>query len=118
MLQDFATNKDSEEAPMIARMWRGWTKPDDAAGYEEVFNTIVLPHLHSVSGCKQAFLFRRELGDEVEFAVLTMFDSIEAIKTFAGEDYESAVISDEARKVLNRFDSRVIHYEVAATDGK
>jgi len=103
---------------MIARMWRGWTKPEGAAGYEEVFNTIVLPHLHSVSGCKQAFLFRRELSDEVEFAVLTMFDSIEAIENFAGDDYESAVISDEARKILSRFDSRVIHYEVAATDGK
>jgi heme-degrading monooxygenase HmoA len=118
MLQDFATKKDSEEGSMIARMWRGWTKPGDAAGYEEVFNTIVLPHLHSVAGCKQAFLFRRELGDEVEFVVLTMFDSIEAIKHFAGEDYESAVISDEARKILNRFDSQVIHYEVAATAGK
>jgi heme-degrading monooxygenase HmoA len=90
---------------MIARMWRGWTKPEGAAGYEEVFNTIVLPHLHSVSGCKQAFLFRRELDDEVEFAVLTMFDSIKAIENFAGDDYESAVISDEAREVL----SRLIH---------
>ena len=103
---------------MIARMWRGWTKPGDAAGYEEVFNTIVLPHLHSVSGCRQTFLFRRELGDEVEFVVLTMFDSIEAIRNFAGEDYESAVISDEATNVLSRFDSRVIHYEVAVTEGK
>jgi hypothetical protein len=71
MQQDFATNNDSEEASMIARMWRGWTKAGDAAGYEAVFNTVVLPHLHTVSGCKQAFLFRRELGDEVEFAVLT-----------------------------------------------
>ena len=103
---------------MIARMWRGWTKPGDAAGYEAVFNTVVLRHLHSVSGCKKAFLFRRKLGDEVEFAVLTMFSSIEAIKNFAGEDYESAVISDEARKVLSRFDSRVIHYEVASSEGR
>ena len=99
-------------------MWRGWTTAQNATAYEGVFNTIVLPHLHSVSGSKQAFLFRRELRDEVEFAVLTMFSSIEAIKNFAGEDYESAVISDEARKVLSRFDSRVIHYEVALTEGK
>jgi heme-degrading monooxygenase HmoA len=116
MLRDFATNKDIEEASMIARMWRGWTKPGDAAGYEEVFNTIVLPHLHSLSGCKQAFLFRRELGDEVEFVVLSMFESIEAVKTFAGEDYEAAVISDEAREVLKHFDPRVIHYDIAITD--
>jgi heme-degrading monooxygenase HmoA len=100
---------------MIARMWRGWTDTENAARYEKVFRTIVIPHLHSV-GCKKASLFRRAVNDEVEFAVLTIFESIEAVKAFAGEDYESAVISDEAKEVLKHFDERVTHYEVAVTE--
>src|ERR1044072_7763041 len=103
---------------MIARTWRGWTKPEDGAAYETVFRTIVLPHLDGVEGYKQAFLFRRDVNDEVEFVVLTLFNSIDAVKRFAGEDYESAVISDEAKRVLKRFEERVTHYEIAVvTDG-
>jgi len=100
---------------MIARTWRGWTKAEDAARYESVFRMIVLPHLDSVEGCKQAFLFRRAVNDEVEFFVLTLFESIDAVKRFAGENYEAAVISDEAKDVLERFEERVIHYEIAVT---
>jgi heme-degrading monooxygenase HmoA len=101
---------------MIARMWRGWTKPENAAGYERVFNTIVLPHLDGVEGYKEAFLFRRDVNDEVEFVVLTLFESIKAVKRFAGEDYESAVISDEAKAVLKHFEKRVAHYEIAVME--
>ena len=100
---------------MIARTWRGWTKPEDAAAYERVFKTIVLPHLDSLEGCKQALLFRRDVNDEVEFLVLTLFESIDAVKRFAGEDYESAVISDQAKEILKRFEERVTHYEVVVT---
>lgn len=100
---------------MIARMWRGWTDTKNAAGYEKVFRTIVIPHLQTV-GCKKVSLFRRPANDEVEFAVLTIFESIEAVKAFAGEDYESAVLSDEAKEVLKHFDERVTHYEVAVTE--
>ena len=100
---------------MIARTWRGWTKPEDAAGYESVFSRIVLPHLDNVEGCEQAFLFRRDVNDEVEFFVLTLFESIDAVKRFAGEYYEAAVISDQAKEVLKRFEERVTHYEIAVT---
>jgi heme-degrading monooxygenase HmoA len=117
-LQDFESEKASGEASMIARIWHGWTKPDDAAGYERVFRTIVLPHLHGVAGCEQAFLLRRDLGDEVEFAVLTIFESIEAVKRLAGEDYEVAVISDEAKEVLEHFEPRVTHYEIAVANSE
>jgi len=100
---------------MIARTWRGWTRLEDAARYESVFRTIVLPHLDSVEGCRQAFLFRRDVNDEVEFFVLTLFDSMDAVRRFAGENYEAAVVSDEAKEVLKHFEERVSHYEIAAT---
>jgi len=76
----------------------------------------VLPGIHTVRGFKGAQVLRRKVNDgsekdEVEFVVITQFDSIEAVKQFAGEDYEVAVVLPEARKLLTRFDARSAHYE-------
>jgi hypothetical protein len=57
---------------------------------------------------------RRSLEDEVEFVTIMWFDSIEAVRTFAGEDYEAAVVPPKARALLSRFDARSQHYEVKA----
>src|SRR5436853_5306756 len=92
MRQVFANSYRHRGAEMIARTWRGWTRLEDAARYESVFRTIVLPHLDNVEGCRQAFLFRRNVNDEVEFFVLTLFDSMDAVSRFAGENYEAAVV--------------------------
>ena len=97
---------------MIARMWRGWTESRNANAYEQVFRTIVLPELEAVTGCSDAYLLRRELADEVEFLALTIFESLSAIRDFAGQDYEIAVISPEAKQVLKRFEERAAHYEI------
>jgi heme-degrading monooxygenase HmoA len=97
---------------MIARVWRGWTEHANANAYEQVFRTIVMPELEAVAGCRDAYLLRRESADEVEFLVMTMFESLSAIKDFAGQDYEIAVISSEAKQVLKRFDERAAHYEL------
>jgi hypothetical protein len=70
---------------MIAGMWRGWTNAENGALYERVFRTVVVPELDGVKGCKQAYLFRRELGDEVEFIALTMFELPSAVQAFAGK---------------------------------
>jgi heme-degrading monooxygenase HmoA len=56
---------------------------------------------------------RRDSADRVEFAVLTLWESLAAIRTFAGDDHETAVIPPAARRVLGGFDERVTHYEVA-----
>ena len=58
------------------------------------------------------YLLRRELADEVEFLALTMFESLSAVRDFAGQDYEVAVISPEAKQVLKRFEERATHYEI------
>ena len=96
---------------MISRRWHGWTKRDDADRYEELLRSEILPGIHRVAGFKGASVLRREEKDEVEFVTLTMFDSMAAVKEFAGEDYEVAVILPEARKLLARFDARSAHYE-------
>ena len=96
---------------MISRLWRGWTTLDNADGYEELLRSEILPGIHRVAGFKGALLLRRDGEGDVEFITLTMFDSMEAVKEFAGDDYEVAVILPEARKQLVRFDARSAHYE-------
>jgi len=97
---------------MIVRLWHGWTEHRNADAYEQVFSAIVLPELGAVAGLSDAYLLRRELPDEVEFMALTIFESLSAVKDFAGEDYETAVISPEAKQVLKRFEERATHYEI------
>ena len=97
---------------MIGRIWHGWTAPENADAYEELLRSEVLPGIHRIEGYRGAQLLRREAGDEVEFVTLTLFDSLDAVRAFAGEDYEVAVVPPEARKLLARFDERSAHYDV------
>ena len=96
---------------MISRVWHGWAKGTNADRYEQLLRREILPGIHRVGGFKGAQLLRRSAGDEVEFVTITLFDSLEAVKEFAGEDYEVAVVLPEARKLLSRFDARSAHYE-------
>jgi heme-degrading monooxygenase HmoA len=96
---------------MISRLWHGWTTRDNADAYENLLRKEVLPGIHRVRGFKGAHLLRRDLPDEVEFVTITLFDSLDAVKEFAGEDYEVAVVPPQARKLLSRFDARSAHYE-------
>src|SRR5207237_10076937 len=86
---------------VIARVWRGRTTRENAAAYEELLGTTILPGIDRVTGFRGAELFRRDLGDEVEFMTVTRFASLAAVREFAREDYEQAVISDEAHRLLS-----------------
>jgi heme-degrading monooxygenase HmoA len=79
--------------------------------YEQHYRSEVLATLRQVPGFRGARLLRRTLGEETEFVSLTLFDNLHAIRSFAGPDYETAVVAGEARKVLIRFDERVCHDE-------
>ena len=98
---------------MITRMWRGWTRADQAHRYEQHYRSEVVATLGQVPGFRGARLLRRTIAEETEFVSLTFFDDLDAIRSFAGSDYETAVVAGEARKVLIRFDERVCHYETA-----
>jgi heme-degrading monooxygenase HmoA len=98
---------------MVARVWRGWTRTRDADRYDGHYRAEVLSSLRQVRGFRGARLLRRDLGDETEFVSVTFFEDLDAIRAFAGADYEAAVVAEEARRVLTRFDDRVIHYGVA-----
>jgi len=97
---------------MIARIWRGWAPSATAGGYQRHYQTQVGEHLHAVSGFRGARLLRQDDGEEVMFTSITFFTSMDAVRGFAGDDYEQAVIED-ARQALSRWDERVCHHEVA-----
>ena len=98
---------------MIGRLWHGWTSRENAGAYEALLRAEVLPGIHRVPGYHGAFLLKRDVPEGVEFVTLTIFDSMEAVRAFAGEDYEAAVVPPAARKLLSRFDERSVHYEIA-----
>jgi heme-degrading monooxygenase HmoA len=98
---------------VITRMWRGWAPADRAHEYERHYRTEVLSVLQGVAGFEGARLLRRTTGDQTEFVSLTSFAALDAVRAFAGPDHEVAVVADEARAVLVRFDERVGHYETA-----
>lgn len=101
---------------MISRIWRGWTTPGNADRYEtllkaEIFVGIQNRHIRGFKGIQ---LLRREIGQEVEFVTIMLFESLDAVRGFAGEDYELAVVPEKARAVLSHFDERSQHYEIRA----
>ena len=100
---------------MISRIWHGWTTPANADAYEALLTREVLPGIHRVPGYLGAYLLRRPAADEVEFVTVTLFTDLDAVRGFAGEDYEVAVVPPHARALLNHFDARSAHYETILT---
>jgi heme-degrading monooxygenase HmoA len=102
---------------MIARVWRGWTATSDAADlYQEFLRSTFLPSIHTIRGYCGAQILRRSVGNEEEFTTITYFESLDAIRRFAGEDCEAAHVAPPARALLSRFDPRCLHYQVAVED--
>jgi antibiotic biosynthesis monooxygenase (ABM) superfamily enzyme len=101
---------------MISRVWHGWTTPANADAYEALLKSEIFTGIQDrqIAGYRGIHLFRRNIGDEVEFVTIMWFDTIEAVRVFAGEDYEVAVVPQKARALLSRFDARSQHYEVKA----
>ncbi len=97
---------------MIARIWRGLAAPENAGAYAEHVTKRVFPALARIAGHHGAYLLRRDAGPRTEFLAVTLWDSIAAIRAFAGNDVEAAVVEPEARAVLAEFDSFVRHFEV------
>jgi heme-degrading monooxygenase HmoA len=99
---------------MIARHWRGWTKPQNADAYETLLKTQVLPDLSGIAGYRGGYILRSDTADEVEFVVINLFDSLESVRTFAGPDFSTPVFEREARLLLSRIETIAHHYEVRA----
>lgn len=99
---------------MISRIWRGWTSRQNADAYETLLRGEIFAGIagRSIAGYRGIHLLRRDVSKEVEFVTVMWFDSITAVKLFAGEDHEAAVVPRKARALLSRFDRRSAHYEI------
>lgn len=99
---------------MISRIWHGYTLPANADAYETLLKEEIFIGIRgrNIPGFREIQLFRRNLGAEVEFITVMWFDNLEAVRTFAGTDYEIAVVPPQARQLLAHFDERSQHYEV------
>jgi heme-degrading monooxygenase HmoA len=99
---------------MIARIWHGWTTFENADVYELLLKNEVFPSIENkkVKGYKKISLLKRAMQDEVEFITIMIFDNLDSVKEFAGEDYEKSYVPDKARQVLSRHDSTAQHYEI------
>ena len=100
---------------MIARVWHGYTKPEHADAYEALLKPELLPGIGKAEGYRGSYLLRRVAGNEVEFITIMLWDSLEAIRIIAGPDYETAIVPEERRRYLARYDARSAHYEVASS---
>ena len=99
---------------MIVRVWHGWTSAKNAEPYERLLKQEIFPGIAAkgVQGYRGIQLLRRPADDEVEFQTIMSFDSLEAVRAFAGDDYEQSYVPPAARALLARFDERAQHYEL------
>jgi hypothetical protein len=99
---------------MIARIWHGWTTLENASIYENLLKTEIFPSIENkkVKGYKKVNLLKRVMTDEVEFITIMLFDRIQSVKEFVGEDYEKSYVPDKAKAILSKFDERAQHYEI------
>ena len=102
---------------MVARVWHGWTTPANADLYEAMLKPELLPGVSAKKGYRGSYLLRRDAGAEVEFITILLWDSLDDVRAIAGADYEAAVVPEERRRYLSRWDDRAAHFDVAATHG-
>ncbi len=98
--------------PMIARIWKGTVRLSDAAAYADYIRETGFAAYGETAGNQGAWMLRRDDGDRTEFITYSLWDSVDAIRAFAGEDIEAAVYYPEDDRYLIERDATVTHYEV------
>jgi heme-degrading monooxygenase HmoA len=101
---------------MIARLWHGYTNRTNAPIYEKMLLGDILPGIRKLQGYRGCYVLQRKNGAEVEFITLTLWESIDAVRQFAGLDYTKAVIAPQAEILLTRYDAESVHYECVHSD--
>jgi quinol monooxygenase YgiN len=97
---------------MIARVWRGWTKAENADAYEKLLQDVVYHGLQKINRDRCGYILRQDGKEESEFVTVNLFESLDAVKAFAGSDYEAPVFEPEARRLLSRVEPIARHYDV------
>ncbi|MGA2353163.1 MAG: YciI-like protein [Terriglobales bacterium] len=102
----------SGDRRLILRMWKGHASVQKSGEYVDFVTEKIFPSLGAIEGHRGAYLLRRAVDDTIEFVVLTLWESMEAVRLFAGSEPNKAVVEPEARAALSSFDESVTHFEV------
>ena len=102
---------------MIARIWHGYTKPEHADAYEGMLKPELLPGIGKIPGYRGGIVLRRPLGEETEFITIMVWESIEALRAVAGQNYAAAIVPEDRLKHLSRYDKESAHYEIRSIQG-
>jgi heme-degrading monooxygenase HmoA len=97
---------------MIARTWRGWTRTNDADAYVDYLHRTGIKEYRETPGNRAAYILRREDGGRTEFVTLTFWDTMDAVRAFAGDDVERAVFYPEDDRFLIERETTASHYAV------
>jgi heme-degrading monooxygenase HmoA len=97
---------------VIARIWRGWTRSEDADSYVDYLTRTGMSEYRKTPGNRAAYLLRREDAERTEFLTLSFWDSLDAVKGFAGGDVDRAVFYPEDERFLVDRETTVSHYEL------
>jgi GNAT superfamily N-acetyltransferase/heme-degrading monooxygenase HmoA len=97
---------------VIARVWRGWAKAENADAYERLLQEVVYPGLQEIKGYNGGYILRHDSKSETEFVTVNLFESLSAVKAFAGPDYNVPVFEPEARQLLSKVEPIAHHYDV------
>ena len=97
---------------MIARMWRGVVRRDDAESYADYIVRTGMAEYRSTPGNQGAWMLRRDDGDHSEIITFSLWESRDSIRTFAGDDIDQAVFYPEDDRFLIERDLMVRHYDV------
>jgi heme-degrading monooxygenase HmoA len=100
------------DSGMIARIWRGATAADRAQDYLEYLKGTGLSDYTSTPGNHGVQVLMRTQGDRTDFTLISYWESLDAVKAFAGDDYETAVLYPEDDRFLIERDLKAAHYEV------
>ena len=98
---------------MISRHWTGVARPGQAESYLSHLRTDTFPQLSAIPGFVRAAVLRREVDGGTEFRIVTEWESLTAIRAFAGRDPEVAVVPPVVQAMMAHYDARVEHYEIA-----
>jgi len=99
---------------VIARIWKGTVRKEEGDAYAQYMQETGVAGYAKVAGNRGVWMLRRDLDDRTEFVMFTLWDSLDAVKAFAGEDYETAVFYPEDERFLLERDLTSTHYQVAA----
>ena len=102
---------------MIARIWHGYTKPENADAYEAKLKPELLPGMSKIPGYRGGIVLRRSLDSEIEFITIMVWESMEALQAVAGQHYAAAIIPEDRLQYLSRYDKESAHYEIRSLQG-